>query len=490
MKRYGAILFAVLLILQAGFAGAAVKKASGRKRQAADGQPPVVNVGSSLNPANNSLINNAKPVISAEYVDDGIGVSVTDTRLFVDGQDVSAAAQVAANKITYAPSAPLADGGHKIKLNLVDKAGNASEVNWSFTIHTQPPQIKITSHKPSQFINKSPIMIAGTINDPRARIMVNGINAVVEKSAFSARVNLVEGNNTITAVATDAFGNTGNDSIVIIVDTKPPVVEITAPSASSLMNTRLVTVTGITDKNTAFVTIGTRPGAQPVPAVLNAGTFSARDVKLEEGVNTITVKAVSQAGNAGTASVKVTVDSIPPKISIIGPRDLTVTNKKMITVTGSVDKPAALVKVNNTPVQVSKGIFTLSGLSLTEGSNTITAAAIDRAGNEAKASVVNIVLDTTPPAPPALNPLPPVTRTSPVTVSGSTEPGARVDVFVNSSPQGGVVKADEKGAFSIKISLTEGNNAISAVATDAPGNASAPSAVMNMFLDTKPPKIL
>jgi hypothetical protein len=104
--------------------------------------------------------------------------------------------------------------------------------------------------------------------------------------------------------------------------------------------------------------------------------------------------------------------------------------------------------------------------------------------------VVNIVLDTTPPAPPALNPLPPVTRTSPVTVSGSTEPGARVDVFVNSSPQGGVVKADEKGAFSIKISLTEGNNAISAVATDAPGNASAPSAVMNMFLDTKPPKIL
>ncbi len=488
MSRRFTVLFAILICLHAGIAVSAPKKATGQRKPAGvDRSAPVINVGASLTPANGGLINNSKPQISAEYVDEGIGVSATETKLSIDGQDVSAACQIAANKITFTPPAPLADGVHKIKLNVVDRAGNASEVQWSFTIHTQPPQIKITSHKPNQFVNKSPVVITGTINDPRSRIVVNGISAAVDKSTFSAKVNLVEGNNTIAAVATDNFGNTGSDTVVIIVDTKPPMVEITTPGANSLINTRLVTVTGMTDKSTASVTISAR--AEAVPAVLNAGTFTAKDVKLEEGANTITVKAVSQAGNVGTATIKVIVDSIPPKLTITMPKDMTVTNKKMITVNGTVDKPSAMVKVNNTPVQISKGMFTLSSLSLTEGNNTLTATAVDRAGNQAKAAVITVVLDTTPPTPPTLNPMPPVTRTTPVMVSGATEPGARVDIFVNSAAHGSI-KSDEKGAFTFKINLTEGNNAISAVAYDSPGNASSPSAVVNVFLDTKPPKIL
>lgn len=489
MSRRLMVAIAVFCCLHAGFAISQEKKANGQKKALVDRKPPVVNISSSLLPSNGGLINNSKPTVSAEFLDDGIGVSTNDTKLYVDGQDVSASAQITPNKVMYTPSAALPDGGHKIKLDVVDKAGNASEVNWSFTVHTQPPQIKITSHKPNQFVNKSPVAVSGTINDPRARIVVNGISAFVEKNSFSAKVNLVEGNNTITAVATDAFGNTGSDNVVIVVDTKPPLVDITSPTGSSLVNTRIVTVTGVTDKNAASVTVTIRSGAEPVPAVLNNGAFTAKDIKLEEGVNTIVVKAVSQSGNTGMASVKVTVDSIPPRIMITTPRDMIVTNKKMITVSGTVDKPSAMVKINNTPVQMLKGMFTLSSLSLSEGSNAITATAIDRAGNQAQASIITVVLDTTPPTAPTLNPLQPVTRVSPVIVSGSTEPGARVDIFANSAPQG-TVKADEKGAFSLKINLTEGNNAVSAVAYDTPGNASAQSAVMNVFLDTKPPKIL
>lgn len=490
MVRRTALILAVILCLPAGFALSAGKKASGHPRRAAvDKMPPVVNVSSSLSPSNNGLINNAKPIISAEYADEGIGISTTDTKLFVDEQDVSASAQITASKITYTPSNPLADGSHKIKLNVSDKAGNASTVQWSFTIHTQPPQVKITSHKPNQFVNKSPIVISGSISDPKARIVVNGINAFVNGGTFTAHVNLMEGNNTITAVATDIFGNTGSDIVTIIVDTKPPVVEITVPTPNSLINSRLVTVTGLTDKNTASAMVSTRIGAEITTAVLNAGSFIAKDVKLAEGMNVITVRAVSQAGNVGTASVKVTVDSIAPKLTIATPRDMTVTNKKMIAVSGTVDKPSAMVKVNNTPVTVTRGSLTLSSLNLTEGNNIITVTAVDRAGNEAKPVVVTVVLDTTPPAPPTLNPLSPVTRVPQVTVTGSGEPGAKVEVFVNSTVQG-AVQADEKGAFSYKINLAEGNNAVSAVAYDAPGNASAGSTVVNVFLDTKPPRIL
>ena len=317
MSRRFTIVLAILLCCQAGLGLSAEKRATKRKAPV-DRTAPVVNVNASLSPANGALINNAKPVISAEYVDEGIGVSAADSRLFVDGQDVSAVAQVAANKITYSPAAPLSDGAHKMKLDIVDKAGNASTVQWSFTIHTQPPQIKITSHRQNQFINRSPVLISGSVNDPRARIVVNGISAAVEKNSFSARVNVLEGSNTITAVATDSFGNTGSDAVVIVVDTKPPVVEITAPSASSLVNTRLVTVTGMTDKNAASVTISTRAGGEGVAAVLNAGIFTAKDVKLEEGINTITVKAMSLAGNTGSASVKVSVDSDSAQTADLG----------------------------------------------------------------------------------------------------------------------------------------------------------------------------
>lgn len=487
MKRRLMILFAILFCLQAGFAVSAEKRVIGQKRP--DRKPPVVNVSASLTPSHGGLINNSKPVISADFMDDGIGVNPADSKLFVDGQDVSGASQITPNKATYSPSSPLADGAHKVKLDVLDKAGNAAQVEWSFTIHTQPPQIKITSHKPNQFVNKSPVMITGSINDAKARIVVNGISAFVEKNIFSAKVNLVEGNNTITAVASDSFGNTGSDTVMIVVDTKPPVVDITAPTASSLINTRLVTVAGITDKNAASVAISTHAGAQPVPAVLNAGSFTAKEVKLEEGANTITVRAVSQAGNVGTAFVRVIVDSISPKVAITMPKESMVTNKKIVTVSGTVDTASAMVQVNGTPVQIAKGIFTLSSLNLAEGRNTITATAVDRAGNQAQPSAVTVILDTTPPTPPSLNPLPPVTRTSPLMVSGTTEPGARVDVFVNSGRQG-TIKADEKGTFSVKMNLTEGNNAVSAVAYDAPGNGSAPSAVLNIFLDTNPPKIL
>jgi hypothetical protein len=54
----------------------------------------------------------------------------------------------------------------------------------------------------------------------------------------------------------------------------------------------------------------------------------------------------------------------------------------------------------------------------------------------------------------------------------------------------GAVKADEKGLFSLKASLIEGNNVFTAVATDSAGNVSAPSSAVNVFLDTTPPKVL
>lgn len=478
MQRLPAFFLTLLLCLAAAAVPAAEQKRTAAGR-----------VYTSLAPADGSLINNARPTIAAEYQDEGIGINPAETKIYLDGVDVTSQAQATPNKVTYTPPQPLTDGPHKVKVEVDDKAGNPASVTWTFSLHTQPPKLKITSHQAGQYVNQSPVLVTGTVGDGRVRVLVNGVNAAVERGVFSARVNIVEGSNTITAVATDPFANSSADTITIVLDSKPPAIEITAPQANQLVNSRTVTISGITDAKAAAVTVVANAAAGAVNADLAPGNFTARDVKLAEGVNTITAKAVSRAGIAGTSSIRVTVDTTPPRITLTAPKDKALTNKKMIAVTGTVDDPLAVVKVNNTPVQVARGTFTLSGVNLAEGSNTITATAVDRAGNQALPASLVVTLKTVPPAPPRLGDLPFVTKEASITVTGAAEPGAQVELFMNSASKGSV-RADEKGAFSFKATLQEGNNAFSAVASDAIGNVSASSAVVNVFYDRTPPRIL
>ena len=68
---------------------------------------------------------------------------------------------------------------------------------------------------------------------------------------------------------------------------------------------------------------------------------------------------------------------------------------RTITVTGTVDDPKAIVKVNGTTATISSGTFSAT-VTLSEGSNTVTATATDPAGNTASSSVT-VALDTMPP---------------------------------------------------------------------------------------------
>jgi hypothetical protein len=443
----------------------------------------------SLNPPDGSHINNPRPSISAEYEDEGAGINPVNTKLFIDGMDITASAQSTASRITYIPMTSLADGVHQVKLDISDEAGNSSTVAWTFTLRTQPAEVKIRSHKLFQYVNRSPIIVSGTVDDVRSRVAVNGIPAVVEGNAFKATVDIIEGKNTIIAETTDSFGNTGNDYVAVFLDSKQPMISITSHLPDSLTNARVVTVSGIVDKRADSVTVSTNTGGRPTRVETTDGAFIAKEVTLEEGPNIITARTVSSSGNVGTSTIKIVLDTVPPYIALTVPRDMITTNKKTITVAGTVDDPAALVEVNGTPVQVSKGAFSLSSLNLTEGNNTITASAVDPAGNRARPATIAVVLKTVPPPPPSFVKQPSASRKSAVTLAGTAEPGSQVEVFMNSRSKG-AVKADEKGLFSLKASLIEGNNVFTAVATDSAGNVSATSSTVNVFLDTTPPKVL
>jgi hypothetical protein len=481
-----AILSVVLLLLLSSVAWSAQKHHTAPAR--ADKKAASAQGSNSLNPPDGSRINNPRPTISAEYEDEGAGINTQSTKLSVDGEDVTPSAQSESGKITYRPPMPLPDGVHKVKLEIFDEAGNQSTAAWTFTLHTKPPEIKILSHKLVQYVNQSPILVTGTLDDPKGRVEVNGIAAKVERGTFRATVDIVEGKNTIIAEATDSFGNTGHDYAAIILDSTQPEIAITSHPLSSLVNTRVVTVSGIVGEKASVILI-VNDGKQTKPVETENGAFIAKGVKLNEGPNTITAKAIGSSGNVGTSTITITVDTTPPNIAITNPRNMAMTNKKTITVSGTVDDPAAVVVVNNTPVQVSKGAFTLSGVSLAEGENAVTATAVDPAGNRARSAMIIVVLKTSYPAPPSFAELPPATRNAAVIVQGTAEPGSQVEIFRNNRSTGSV-RADVNGLFSLKTTLVEGKNVFTAVAADAAGNASAPSAAVSVFLDTKPPRIL
>ncbi|MFZ5932877.1 MAG: Ig-like domain-containing protein [Patescibacteria group bacterium] len=95
--------------------------------------------------------------------------------------------------------------------------------------------------------------------------------------------------------------------------------------------------------------------------------------------------------------------------------------------------------------------------------------------------------DTTPPAPPRLSRLPEATNKTEVELSGTTEEGATVILFINGKEEEIVADADGKFAFSLP--LRKGENEVYAKAKDLAGNESQPSAVQIVIFDNEPPNL-
>jgi hypothetical protein len=95
--------------------------------------------------------------------------------------------------------------------------------------------------------------------------------------------------------------------------------------------------------------------------------------------------------------------------------------------------------------------------------------------------------DTTPPAPPKFNYFPAFTNQQTASVSGTSEPGATVNLVFNGSNQQVIV--DKDGKFSFSLQLVDGVNTFSAVAVDPSGNTSQKSKDYTLTFDNKPPNL-
>jgi large repetitive protein len=163
-------------------------------------------------------------------------------------------------------------------------------------------------------------------------------------------------------------------------------------------------------------------------------------------------------GQDKVAPAPPTINSLPNEV-----------RTKTITITGSAES-GATVTITVNDEESAKTLADKQGhyegeVALAGGSNTISAQAKDAAGNQSRASTnISITYDATPPNISLLQELPQLATEPTLTVTGKTEPKAKVTINDR------VAIVNNEGVFTTTIRLISGANTISIIATDAAGN--------------------
>jgi RHS repeat-associated protein len=373
-----------------------------------------------------------------------------------------------------------------------DKAGNQKPASVTVKLDKTAPAVAISTPAGGTTVHSASLPVHGTVSDALsgvAGVTCNGTAASVSSGAFDCIVTLVAGDNTITATASDAAGNTQTSTIhaTYTPDAQAPAIAITSPATGTYTKLSAVTVTGTAtdDVSVSSVTVnGTN-------ATLTNGTWTANiTLTAGDGVKTITATATDSSGKSTPASVQITLDTTPPLVAITSPANGTSTISATMAVSGTVSDAlsgVAAVTCNGTAATISGGTFTCS-VPLVEGDNTITATATDIATNSAAA--VTHVAYTPDAQAPTISITSPAngtfTKETTVTVSGTAHDDIAVAAL---TVNGQNVTVGEGGAWTTTVTLTGGDGAktITAVATDSSGKSTPAS--IQITLDTTPPVI-
>ncbi|MGX4847617.1 BapA/Bap/LapF family large adhesin [Enterobacter cloacae] len=352
---------------------------------------------------------------------------------------------------------------------------------------------------------------------------------------FTPGTDLPEGPLVITFNATDAAGNAGTATAPfnLTVDTgvpSAPVISTAADNAGSVQapltsgqSTDDTTPT-LNGTATANATVTIYENGQPVGTVLADGTGAwsfTPSAPLVAGSHTWTATVTDAAGNISPASPGFTliVDTTAPTAPVIGqaiddvgtitgPITSGQTTDDTIPRLVGTSEPFATVNIYEGTTLVGTGTADGSGswsillnTTLTEGAHSFTALATDAAGNTSASSAsFSLTIDTTPPALPVLisilddvgNAATPVanggiTNDAQPTLSGTAEAGSTVKIFDNGVQIGSVTATGGAWSFTPSPALSNGPHTLTFTATDAAGNASAPTAGYTINVDTLAP---
>ncbi|SDH13643.1 MULTISPECIES: Ig-like domain-containing protein [unclassified Duganella] len=335
---------------------------------------------------------------------------------------------------------------------------------------------------------------------------------------------LAEGMHALTVTLTDLAGNVSLPSAVqqlqILTQTAPqampellPAFDTGSSNSDRITNANLVSIGGTSVANaTLKVFDGTR---EVIDVVADAqGNWRLDNLFLSNGQHSITVvRQADFAGNiARSEALLITVDNTAPRassaplldpLSDTGYADDALTSDATPTVSGKAEAGATVTlydgntKVGST-VADADGNWRITSDQLADGDHNLNVKVSDVAGNVSAASPdLFISIDTEAPQPDAPQLAPEsdtgygndgVTMLATPRVTGVTESGALVTLY-DGGVKVGEASADVFGKWSIDTSqLTDDKHSLTVRVTDAAGNISAPSAALNITVDTKAPQ--
>ncbi len=378
-------------------------------------------------------------------------------------------------------SGTLADGAHTIVVRATDAAGNVGTDSVPLTVDTTVPGVAITAPADASTTSDSTPNVSFTVTDATATAKlcrVDGGSYGACASPFTT-ATLADGPHTVDVQATDAAGNVGTASVSLTVDTVAPAVSITAPADAATINDNTPSVSfTVTDAT-----------ATAKECRVDAGAYGAcaspfTPTALSEGAHSVTVRATDAAGQATTATVSFTVDSIAPGVAVTAPADASTTSDSTPNVSFTVTDATAtakLCRVDGGSYGACASPFTTA--TLADGPHTVDVQATDAAGNVGTASV-SLTVDTT---------LPAVAITAPAGGSTTGDPTPNVTFTVTDATALAVqcrVDAGGYGACSSPFTpatLADGPHTVDVRATDAAGNVGNGS--VNFTVDTSLPVV-
>ncbi len=256
------------------------------------------------------------PTLVVLSPDDGIVINVTqvlvsgvadlDTTVTIGGVQVELDGEGRFNM-----TLELDEGETIIVVVATDGQGNQAVVTRRVTVDTEEPVVDIDQE--DLRTNQLTFTLTGT-KKANATLYINGfLPGFFGSTTFETVVDLpVEGLNDVDIWSEDMAGNNWSTTILIGRDTTPPVLVV--GQLPEFTNKATVTVQGSVDDPDSIVTINGE--------VVNlSGLTFAKVMPLVEGVNTFTVTAEDDMGNAAEPVVQtVTLNTEPPTLVLVTPK--------------------------------------------------------------------------------------------------------------------------------------------------------------------------
>ncbi|HEX9696618.1 MAG TPA: Ig-like domain-containing protein, partial [Actinomycetota bacterium] len=341
---------------------------------------------------------------------------------------------------------------------------------------------------------------------------------------------LAEGAHTLTALATKD-GNTSplSGGVSVTIDVTGPVAP-DAPDLDAASDTGDSATDDLTSVTTPLVNVAGAPngsisikeGATVVGSATTdgSGAGQATTSSLSEGAHTLVATTFDTAGNesvdsAGlTITIDVTAPTVPGAPDLQAASDSNVTDDDVTNITTPVFDVAGndanvTVSLRDFGAEVASaasgvgGPVEVASSALSDGAHSLTAVALDAAGNASAASGALVVtVDTVAPVVPGVPDLLAASDSgssavddltsdaTPSLASAGSEVGATVALVEGATPLGSAT-ADGTGNVTItSSSLSDGVHALTATATDVAGNGSAASSALDVTVDTVAPAVL